>query len=129
MKPHPFEKYRWNRYGFEVGQELEWFEWLFKYRDAIKQYKKSMEDDRFSCDETLQRYIQIKEELVYIRGLICAYIPTMQFRPYHLSFMKSNKIDAVDKVRLKNNLLKAYENSEHKDGKYYLSIANIKVNN
>ena len=23
MKPHPFEKYRWNRYGFEVGQEVE----------------------------------------------------------------------------------------------------------
>lgn len=127
MKTHPFERTPWNRYGFEIGQELEWFEWMVNYRDALKDYRNSLKIGRYKCDVQLNQYIAVKEELTHIRALIYSYVTANIFRPFHLDFLKSKKLDATEKIKLKNNLLKAYENSEYKDGNYYLSIVNIKL--
>ena len=126
MKIHPFERTPSNCYGFEVGQEVEWFEWLFKYREALMKYRSSLENDRYHCEKTLQEYISIKEEWRHICYIINYYIPTINYRPFHSAFIKSQKVDAIDRVKLKNKLLKLYEEGEFKDGKYYLSIVNAK---
>lgn len=124
---HPFDKTPWNSYGFEKGQELEWFEWLCNYRDALKELRDKLEKERYTCDIARAQYITTKEEIVHIRGLINAYVLHHRFRPYHKAFLKSTKIDMSDKIRLKNKLLKTYEEGEFKDGKYYLSIVNTKL--
>ena len=126
MKTHPFDRTPWNRYGFEVGEEVQWFEWLFKYRTALQNYKYNLDSERFHCDKTLQEYITIKEEWRQICCVINYYITTIQFRPFHSAFLKSKKVDATEREKLKTKLLKLYEDSEHKDGKYYLSIVNAK---
>jgi hypothetical protein len=36
-------------------------------------------------------------------------------------------VDAIEKIKLKNKLLKLYDDGENKDGKYYLSIVNPKL--
>lgn len=124
---HPFDKTPWNSYGFEKGQEVEWFEWLCNYRDALKELRKKLDKERYTCDKERDQYIIIKEELVHIRRLINDYVLHHRFRPFHKGILKSKKLDGAEKVRLKNNLLKAYEKSEYKDGSYYLSIVNIKL--
>lgn len=126
MKTHPFDRTPWNRYGFEVGEEVQWFEWLFKYRKALMKYRSSLEQDRYNCDKALQEYITIKEEWRHISSIINYYIPTINYRPFHSAFLKSKKVDAIERLKLKNKLLKLYADSENKDGKYYLSIINAK---
>ncbi|MEY4433019.1 MAG: hypothetical protein RLZZ44_1152 [Bacteroidota bacterium] len=127
MKAHPFDRTPWLTYGFEKGQELEWFEWVVNYRNALDRYSDSMNDDRFSCDKTLKEYITIKDEALPIKRILSTYIYTNPFRPFHSAFLKSKKVDASEKAKLKTKLLKLYEEGENKDGKYYLSIVNAKV--
>jgi hypothetical protein len=127
MKAHPFDRTPWLTYGFEKGQELEWFEWVVNYRNALDRYRDSMNDDRFSCDKTLKEYITIKDEALPIKRILSTYIYTNPFRHFHSAFLKSKKVDASEKVKLKTKLLKLYEEGENKDGKYYLSIVNAKV--
>ena len=129
MKAHPFEKYRWNRYGFEVGQELEWFEWLHKYKHSLRGYREELKKERFDCTEAMGRYIQIKEEILQISQTISEFATGNSCRPFHGKFLKSKKVDAVDLVKFKTILLKRYEESEKKDPAYYLTIINNKVNN
>ena len=86
-----------------------------------------MNEERFTCDKTLKEYITIKEEWIHICALITSFIPTLQFRPYHKAFLNSKKVDAIERVKLKNKLLKLYEEGEHKNGNYYLSIVNSKL--
>lgn len=126
---HPFEKYRWNRYGFEVGQEVEWFDWLHKYKHALRGYREQLKKERFDCSEIMERYIQIKEEILQISQTISEFASGNSCRQFHGKFLKSKKVDAVDLVKFKSILLKKYEDSEKKDPAYYLSIINNKVNN
>jgi hypothetical protein len=127
MKPHPFEKYRWNRYGFEVGQEVEWFEWLHKYKHALRGYREQLKKERFDCSEIMERYIQIKDEILQISQTISEFASGNSCRQFHGKFLKSKKVDAVDLVKFKTILLKKYEESEKKDASYYLSIVNNKI--
>jgi hypothetical protein len=127
MKTHPFEKYRWNRYGFEVGQEVEWFEWLHKYKHALRGYREQLKKERFDCSEIMERYIQIKEEILQISQTISEFASGNSCRQFHGKFLKSKKVDAVDLVKFKTILLKKYEESEKKDASYYLSIVNNKI--
>lgn len=127
MKAHPFEKYRWNRYGFEVGQEVEWFEWLHKYKHALRGYREQLKKERFDCSEIMERYIQIKEEILQISQTISEFASGNSCRQFHCKFLKSKKVDAVDLVKFKTILLKKYEDSEKKDASYYLSIVNNKI--
>ena len=129
MKAHPFEKYRWNRYGFEIGQEVEWFEWLHKYKHALRGYREQLKKERFDCSEIMERYIQIKEEILQISQTISEFASGNSCRQFHGKFLKSKKVDAVDLVKFKSILLKKYEDSEKKDPAYYLTIINNKVNN
>jgi len=122
MKTHPFEKYRWNRYGFEIGQEVEWFEWLHKYKHALRGYREQLKKERFDCSEIMERYIQIKDEILQISQTISEFATGNSCRQFHGKFLKSKKVDAVDLVKFKSILLKNYEESESKDAKYYLSI-------
>jgi hypothetical protein len=119
---HPFDKYKYNRFGFEVGQELEWFEWLHNYRASLKEYRNKLKEERFEDEEILKRYIEIKEELIQISQTIHTFASKISFRPYHKAFLKSTKIDGAELVKFKNILIKNYEDSESKDAKYYLSI-------
>jgi hypothetical protein len=129
MKTHPFEKYRWNRYGFEIGQELQWFEWLHKYKHALRGYREQLKKERFDCSEIMERYIQIKEEILQISQTISEFASGNSCRQFHGKFLKSKKVDAIDLVKFKTILLKKYDDSEKKDPAYYLSIINNKVNN
>lgn len=127
MKTHPFEKYRWNRYGFEVGQEVEWFEWLHKYKHALRGYREQLKKERFDCSEIMERYIQIKDEILQISQTISEFATGNSCRQFHGKFLKSKKVEAVDLVKFKTILLKKYEESEKKDASYYLSIVNNKI--
>lgn len=127
MKTHPFKKYRWNRYGFEIGQEVEWFEWLHKYKHALRAYRESMKEERWENPDVMARFIQIKEEILQISQTISEFASGNSCRPFHSKFLKSKKVDAVDLVKFKTILLKKYEDSEKKDASYYLSIINNKI--
>jgi hypothetical protein len=119
---HPFDKYKYNRFGFEVGQELEWFEWLHNYRASLKEYRNQLKNERFEDEEILKRFIAVKEELIQISQTIHTFASKIAFRPYHKAFLKSIKIDRAELLKFKTILLKNYEESESKDAKYYLSI-------
>lgn len=125
---HPFEKYRWNRYGFEIGEELQWFEWLFNYKHSLREYRERLKRDRFDSDDIMDRYILVKEEIRQIQSIINQFASGNSCRPYHGKFLKSKKIDTAELLRFKNLLLKNYEISEKKDPAYYLSIVNNKLN-
>jgi hypothetical protein len=122
MKRHPFDRTPWLTYGFEKGEEVQWFEWIVNYRNALDKYRDKMSEDRFNCNETLKDYIANKEEALPIKRILSTYIYTNPFRPFHSAFLKSKKVDAIERVKLKNKLLKSYEESTKKDAKYYLSI-------
>lgn len=126
MKQHPFDRTPWLTYGFEKGEEVQWFEWIVNYRNALDMYRDKMSEDRFNCEQTLKDYIAIKEEALPIKRILSTYIYTNPFRPFHSAFLKSKKVDASEKEKLKNKLLKLYEDSDNKNGKYYLSIVNTK---
>jgi hypothetical protein len=119
---HPFDKYKYNRFGFEVGQELEWFEWLHNYRASLKEYRNQLKNERFEDEEVMKRFIAVKEELIQISQTIHTFAAKVSFRPYHKAFLKSTKIDRVELFKFKSILIKNYEESESKDAKYYLSI-------
>lgn len=119
---HPFDKYKYNRFGFEVGQELEWFEWLHNYRASLKEYRNKLKNERFEDEEILKRFIAVKEELIQISQTIHTFAAKISFRPYHKAFLKSTKIDRAELLKFKTILLKNYEESHKKDAKYYLSI-------
>jgi len=119
---HPFDKYKFNRFGFEIGQELEWFEWLHNYKACLKEYRKQLKQDRFDDEDSLQKFIANKEEIINITSTINQYASKLAFRPYHKAFLQSKKIDKAELLKFKNILLKNYEESESKDAKYYLSI-------
>lgn len=126
MKQHPFDRTPWLTYGFEKGEEVQWFEWVVNYRNALDRYRNKMSEDRFNCEQTLKDYIAIKEEALPIKRILSTYIYTYPFRPFHSAFLKSKKVDGSEKEKLKNKLLKLYEDSDNKNGKYYLSIVNAK---
>ena len=105
---------------------MQWFEWIVNYRNALDMYRDKMSEDRFNCEQTLKDYIAIKEEALPIKRILSTYIYTYPFRPFHYAFLKSKKVDAVERLKLKNKLLKLYEYGEEKNGKYYLSIVNAK---
>ena len=127
MKQHPFDRTPWLTYGFEKGEEVQWFEWVVKYRNALDRYRDSMSDERFNCEQTLKEYIANKEEAQPIKRILNTYIYTHPFRPFHLAFLKSKKVDAIERLKLKTKLLKVYEESTNKNGKYYLSIVEAKI--
>lgn len=126
MKTHPFDRTPWFRYGFDKGEEVEWFAWMINYRNALDKYRDKMNQERFNCEQTLKDYIANKEEAQPIKRILNTYIYTYPFRPFHSAFLKSKKVDAIERLKLKNKLLKLYADSENKDGKYYLSIINAK---
>ena len=126
MKRHPFDRTPWNCYGFRKGQEQQWFEWMVNYRNALDVYRGTLEQDRFTCINTLEKYIALKDEALTIKRILSTYIFTQPFRPFHSAFLKSKKVDRTERLKLKRKMLKLYEESENKNGKYYLSIVNAR---
>lgn len=119
---HFFQRNPNNRYGFQEGQELEWFEYLYNYEQKLRYACNTHRDRRYENDYYMQQYLNMKVEMRYIRQLLQNTICNVTYRPWHKLFLKSTKIDAHFKSLFKKNLLKMYEESEKKDAKYYLSI-------
>jgi hypothetical protein len=111
-----------NRYGFQEGQELEWFEYLYNYEQSLRYACNTYRAKRYEHDYYMEQYLNMKVELRHIRQFLQTTLCNATYRPWHKAFLKSTKIDAHFKSLFKKNLLKVYEESEKKDAKYYLSI-------
>lgn len=127
MKQHPFEKHPHNAYGFEVGQEVEWFEWIYKYRNSLSEYKNTMKETRFQCDDVLKKYIATNEELLHLNRLLNSFAMSKTFKPFHAKFLKSKKVDRSYLVKFKSLLLKKSDEDVNKDPAYYLSLVNNRL--
>jgi hypothetical protein len=119
---HPFNKSKFNTYGFEIGQELEWFEWLYNYERSLRHACNTYRAKRYEHDHYMNQYLNMKVEMRFIRQFLQTTLCNATYRPWHKAFLKSTKIDAHFKTLFKKNLLKSYEESPKKDAKYYLSI-------
>ena len=119
---HPFNKSKFNTYGFEIGQELEWFEWLYNYERSLRHACNTYREHRYEGDHFMNQYLNMKVEMRCLRQYLHQTLCNATYRPWHKLFLKSTKIDAHFKSLFKKNLLKSYEESHKKDAKYYLSI-------
>ena len=60
---HPFNKKKFNTYGFEIGQELEWFEWLCNYEQSLRIACNTYREHRYDGDHFMEQYLNMKVEM------------------------------------------------------------------
>jgi hypothetical protein len=119
---HPFERLPNYRYGFDIGQEVEWFNFVCKYYTALKDNTRRLNTEKYEDGNKMDLYIALKEERGLFEYILFMITSNEFFRQYHTDFLKSKELDTTTKVKLKNKYVKNYQESEYKDGKYYLSL-------
>jgi hypothetical protein len=122
MKQHPFNRLPNYRYGFEIGEELRWFDFISKYYNRLKEETRRLNAVKHEDINKMDWYLAIKEEKGLFEYLLFNITANELLRKFHADFLKSKELDGQTKVKLKNKYVKTYEESEFKDGKYYLSI-------
>jgi hypothetical protein len=121
---HPFLCHPSISYGFEIGEEVQWFEWLHKYLKSIRNLISDISQKRWEdhTDETIEYFNNLKRERDHIHRTLLYTSLSYKFRNYHKFFMKSTKIDREFLEEWRSRTLKMYEKSPYKDIKYYLSL-------